>query len=168
MGDCQASLHAWGHANQVTFDTSKEYSHLISIFCHISNSFKLLGFVFGGNCSCVKAPKNRGRSKFVITINSATDTVFIHSGTCEIIQILNAIIYKKHCGAILSRLAFTTWRHLSCTITFIVRNRSFWRRSIVQEPASAINTATYCNFHNIASSKCRTNFTATEDTVSAD
>jgi hypothetical protein len=43
---CQAELHGWGAANQVTFDPGKESSHILSGSQAHGADFKLLGVVF--------------------------------------------------------------------------------------------------------------------------
>ena len=49
MKQCQADLHQWGRANQVTFDESKESMHVIGTHgCVFGGSFRLLGCSFDG------------------------------------------------------------------------------------------------------------------------
>lgn len=48
---CQASLHAWGAANQVVFDPNKESSHVISLTHGDGSCFTLLGVLFDSNLS---------------------------------------------------------------------------------------------------------------------
>ena len=43
---CQTSLHAWGRANQVSFDASKESFHVLSQHEPEGDDFKLLGVLF--------------------------------------------------------------------------------------------------------------------------
>ena len=43
---CQVSLHAWGHANQVTFEASKESTHILSHTVPVGDNFKILGIMF--------------------------------------------------------------------------------------------------------------------------
>ncbi len=45
IDSCQAELHAWGRANRVAFDPSKESRHILSRTSPCGNSFKLLGIV---------------------------------------------------------------------------------------------------------------------------
>ena len=46
MKNCQTSLHAWGRANSVAFDPSKESMHVISRSQPHGSNFKLLGIDF--------------------------------------------------------------------------------------------------------------------------
>ena len=46
MGECQASLHQWGRANQVAFDAGKESQHVLSRSNPHGGNFKLLGIIF--------------------------------------------------------------------------------------------------------------------------
>ena len=43
---CQAALHAWGRANQVAFDASKESFHVLSDKQPEGDNFKLLGVLY--------------------------------------------------------------------------------------------------------------------------
>ena len=43
---CQTELHAWGRANQVVFDPSKESHHILSMNDPVGENFRLLGVVF--------------------------------------------------------------------------------------------------------------------------
>ena len=46
LADCQAALHSWGAANQVTFDAGKESFHVLHRrFAH-GGPFKILGVIF--------------------------------------------------------------------------------------------------------------------------
>jgi hypothetical protein len=45
---CQAELHAWGKANQVTFDAAKESRHILSLTAPVGGTFRLLGVAFDG------------------------------------------------------------------------------------------------------------------------
>ena len=42
----QLELHAWGAANQVTFDSGKESKHVLSRADPFGEDFKLLGVIF--------------------------------------------------------------------------------------------------------------------------
>ena len=44
--NCQASLHAWGHANRVEFDAGKEDTMIISTVCAAGGPGKLFGIEF--------------------------------------------------------------------------------------------------------------------------
>ena len=46
MSSCQAELHAWGRANQVSFDAGKESHHILSITRPYGSGFELLGVSF--------------------------------------------------------------------------------------------------------------------------
>ena len=46
MDECQQNLHAWGRANQVEFDPTKESSHILYRTNPDPNTFKLLGVRF--------------------------------------------------------------------------------------------------------------------------
>ena len=46
MDKCQVELHAWGSANQVSFDPTKESKHVVSRKDPCGDNFKLLGVVF--------------------------------------------------------------------------------------------------------------------------
>ena len=43
---CQNALHAWGKANQVVFDATKESNHILSLSEPAGDLFKLLGVTF--------------------------------------------------------------------------------------------------------------------------
>ena len=43
---CQVALHAWGGASQVTFDSYKEFFHVLHRSCSLGNIFKLLGCIY--------------------------------------------------------------------------------------------------------------------------
>ena len=43
MAECQSALHAWGRANQVQFDASKESFHVLSRTDPEGEDFKMLG-----------------------------------------------------------------------------------------------------------------------------
>lgn len=45
-GECQQKVHAWGAANQVTFDAGKESIHVLSTTCQAEAVFKILGVRF--------------------------------------------------------------------------------------------------------------------------
>ena len=46
LDDCRRDLHAWGQANQVTFDPAKESMHIISRRTAYGNNFTILGIEF--------------------------------------------------------------------------------------------------------------------------
>jgi len=52
---CQAELHKWGAANQVTFESTKESFHILSHTDSHGSSFKLLGVTFDTHLSMVHA-----------------------------------------------------------------------------------------------------------------
>ena len=46
MLHCQSELHAWGRANQVVFEPTKETFHILSVSQPFGDEFKLLGVDF--------------------------------------------------------------------------------------------------------------------------
>ena len=46
MDDCQSSLHRWGQANGVLFDSGKESKHILSISRPVGDDFTILGVRF--------------------------------------------------------------------------------------------------------------------------
>jgi hypothetical protein len=52
---CQRELHAWGRANQVSFDASKESSHILSLTDSVGGMFRLLGVSFDGELTMADA-----------------------------------------------------------------------------------------------------------------
>ena len=46
IAECQSQLHAWGRANQVEFDPSKEHMAILDLSSPSGNALKLLGIVF--------------------------------------------------------------------------------------------------------------------------
>jgi hypothetical protein len=48
MEACQNKLHAWGRANQVSFDPAKESQHILSLTEPVGGVFRLLGVIFDG------------------------------------------------------------------------------------------------------------------------
>ena len=61
MENCQAALHHWGAANQVTFDPEKESFHILDLHTPWGSLFKLLGIVFDPKLIMDKACRNVGR-----------------------------------------------------------------------------------------------------------
>jgi hypothetical protein len=55
MKSCQTELHAWGRANQVVFDPSKESHHILSMSDPVGANFRLLGVAFDGGLTMVDA-----------------------------------------------------------------------------------------------------------------
>jgi hypothetical protein len=49
LNKCQAELHEWGDANQVTFDPEKESHHIVSLDSSAGTNFKQLGIDFDCN-----------------------------------------------------------------------------------------------------------------------
>ena len=48
MESCRSELHAWGKANQVVFDASKESLHILSLADPVGETFRMLGVIFDG------------------------------------------------------------------------------------------------------------------------
>ena len=48
---CQGEVHAWGRANQVSFDPSEESFHILSLSDAMGMDFKFLGLTFDCNLS---------------------------------------------------------------------------------------------------------------------
>ncbi len=55
MRVCQQELHAWGSANQVDFDASKESQHILSMHDSTDSVFKMLGVSFDSELSMSQA-----------------------------------------------------------------------------------------------------------------
>ena len=54
----QSELHAWGRANQVAFDPSKESFHVLHRRLHQGEDFKILGVIFDGALRMRTAARN--------------------------------------------------------------------------------------------------------------
>ena len=112
LRNCQSEVHAWGRANQVSFDASKESMHILALSGGEGPNFKLLGVPFDTALNMKDAVVEIvGAATWKMGGHFKNCTLFHRCRAASVVQIKAAILFGISHGGDLPRV-----RHDAATI----------------------------------------------------